>query len=577
MHDLVIRNATIIDGTGAPAFVGDLAVNGDTIVAVGTVSERGTREIDAEGRLLAPGWVDIHTHYDGQCTWDPHLTPSGWHGVTTAVMGSCGVGFAPVAPDGQDFLLDLMEGVEDIPGAALSEGIKWGWESFPEYLDVLAQGQYGMDVATQVPHGPLRAYVMGERGIHNEDATPADIARMAALVKEGVAAGALGFSTSRTLLHRCANGEVMPGTYAARDELFGIGAALGELDAGVFQMTSNHVDMDQEVLWLDELSRATGRPASFNLLQTDERPDMWRDLLKWLEGSVASGSRIRAQVAGRPSGLLEGWRCTAHPFVFCPTWQSIAGKPWPEQLAALRDPAFRARLVAETPATQGSFYDFLTRTWGKMFPLVPTPGAGPDYEPTPSQSVAARAAREGRTPAEVAYDLLLGEEGEALLYFPVFGYSGGDMEAIREMMDHPLTIQGLGDGGAHCGAIQDASITTYLLTHWARDRSRGPLLGLEQVIRKQTSATAEFFGLHDRGRLAPGYRADLNLIDLEGLTLHAPRVVSDLPAGGRRLIQEVDGYEATFVGGVEVYSHGKETGELPGRLIRGAKQPLAIV
>ncbi|HBP16883.1 MAG TPA: amidohydrolase [Planctomycetes bacterium] len=573
MHDLVIRNATIVDGTGAPAYRGDLAVSGDQIVAVGQVSEPGKREIDAEGRLLAPGFVDIHTHYDGQCTWDPYLTPSGWHGVTTAVMGSCGVGFAPVAPNGQEFLIDLMEGVEDIPGAALSEGIEWGWESFPEYLDALASKSYGMDIATQVPHGPLRAYVMGQRGIDNEEATAADIEKMAALVKEGIAAGALGFSTSRTLIHRCKSGEVMPGTYAARDELFGIGKSLGELGQGVFQMTSNHVDMDQEVIWLRELSDMTGRPASFNLLQCDERPDLWRELLTWLDDAAAAGSKIRAQVAGRPSGLLQGWRCTAHPFVFCPTWQSIAMKPWPEQLATLRDPSFRARLVAEVPPSQGGFYDFLTRTWTKMFPL----GKEPNYEPTPDQSLAALAKAQGKTPAEVAYDLLLEDEGEALLYFPVFNYSYGNMEPIREQLLNDNTILGLGDGGAHCGAIQDASITTYLMTHWVQGRTRGDRLPLERVIKKQTYDTAEFFGFHDRGRLLPGLRADLNLIDLERLHLDAPRVVHDLPAGGRRLIQEVQGYSATFVGGVQVYAEGETTGELPGKLVRGAQHPVARV
>ncbi|MGE0709828.1 MAG: amidohydrolase family protein [Planctomycetota bacterium] len=573
MHDLVIRNATIVDGTGQPAYTGDLAVREGTIAAVGEVSEPGRREVDAEGLLLTPGWVDIHTHYDGQVTWDPYLTPSGWHGVTTAVMGNCGVGFAPVAKGGEEFLLDLMEGVEDIPGAALAEGIKWGWEGFPSYLDALERGHYAMDVATQVPHGPLRAYVMGERGIKNEEATAEDVAKMAALVKQGVAAGALGFSTSRTLIHRCKTGEVMPGTYAAKDELFGIGAALGELGQGVFQMTSNHVDMDQEVLWLRELSDRTRRPACFNLLQTDERPQLWRELLEWTTQAAAEGSRVRAQIGGRPAGLLLGWRCTAHPFLFCPSWQAIAALPWEEQQRRLFDPAFRARLIAETPPSQGGFYDFLTRTFAKMFPL----GAEPDYEPLPSRSVAAQAQAQGKTPAEVAYDLLCEGEGEALLYFPVFNYSFGDMSPIHTMLESPHTLIGLGDGGAHCGAIQDASIPTYLLTHWHRDRARGPRLGLEHLVKKQTWDGAAFYGLCDRGRLAPGLRADLNLIDLERLTLRAPRVVHDLPAGGRRLIQEVTGYVATFVQGEQVYADGEATGALPGRLVRGAQQPLATV
>lgn len=572
MHDLVIRNATIVDGTGAKAFVGDLAVDEGVIVAVGEVSAPGKREVDAEGLLLAPGWVDMHTHYDGQATWDPYLTPSGWHGVTTAVMGNCGVGFAPAKPDERDWVINLMEGVEDIPGAALHEGIKWEWETFPEFLDALGKREFGMDIATQVPHGPLRAYVMGQRGIKNEPATAEDIAAMKAIVKEGIAAGALGFSTSRTFIHRSADGELMPGTFAEREELFGIGEALGELDAGVFQMTSNHVDMDKEFTWLRQLSDQIERPACFNLLQADERPELWRTMLRLTEDAAREGSQIRAQIAGRPAGLLQGWRCTAHPFVFCPSWQAIAELPWDEVKAKLATPEFRAQLIGETPPSMGDFFDFLTRSWGKMFPL----GSTPNYEPGPEQSVAALAEAQGRSPAEVAYDLLMADEGEALIYFPVFNYSGFDMNPILAMLQHPLTRIGLGDGGAHCGAIQDASIPTYLLTHWVKGRERGGRIPLELAVKKQTRETAEFYGLHDRGALLPGLRADFNLIDFEGLTLHSPRVVHDLPAGGRRLIQEVEGYVGTWVRGVQVYANGETTGALPGRLIRGAQQPAVL-
>lgn len=572
MHDLVIRNATIVDGTGTKAFKGDLAVDEGLITAVGEVLGTGKHEVDAGGLLLAPGWVDMHTHYDGQATWDPYLTPSGWHGVTTSVMGNCGVGFAPAKAEERDWVINLMEGVEDIPGAALHEGLQWEWETFPEFLDALERREFGMDIATQVPHGPLRAYVMGKRGIANDPATPEDISAMKAIVKEGIAAGALGFSTSRTFIHRSADGELMPGTFAEQDELFGIGEALGELDAGVFQMTSNHVDMDKEFVWLRKLSDQIERPACFNLLQTDEKPDLWKTMLSLVEDAYSDGSRIRAQMSGRPAGLLMGWRCTAHPFVFCPSWQAVAEKPWPELLELLRTPEFRETLLNETPPSMGDFYDFLTRTWAKMFSL----GKKPNYEPTPDQSLAALAEAQGKSPGELAYDFLLEDEGEALIYFPIFNYSGFDMDPILTMLEHPHTRIGLGDGGAHCGAIQDASIPTYLLTHWVKGRTRGGRIELEAAIKKQTHDTAEFYGLLDRGALKPGLRADFNLIDLEKLELHAPRVVRDLPAGGRRLIQEVTGYVGTWVHGVQVYANGETTGALPGRLIRGAKQPAAV-
>ncbi|MCA8924478.1 MAG: amidohydrolase family protein [Planctomycetes bacterium] len=572
MHELVIRGGVVVDGSGGPARVADVALSGRTITAVGDDVGRGHRELDAEGLLVCPGFVDIHTHYDAQATWDPQLTPSGWHGCTTVVQGSCGVGFAPAAPDRHGWLIRLMEGVEDIPGSALSEGIRWGWETFPEYLDALAAFPRALDLGAQVPHGALRAYVMGERGAANEAATPADIERMSRLVEEALRAGALGFSTSRTLLHKSIDGDPVPGTFATREELFGIGAALARAGHGVFQLATDHVRVPEELDWVDELAREVGCKVMFNLSQIDQAPELWRQVAQKLAGM---DPRVQAQVAGRAIGILMTLDGTAHPFVPYAGYQAIAQLPLAERVAKLRDPAFRASLLSAGPLSLGPFEDFIAQTYGRMF--LPNPDGTIDYEPTPQQSVAAVAASRGLPPAEVALDALLADEGRGFLYFPLFNYAGGDLEPLYELHQSPRTLMGLSDAGAHCGAICDGGMPTFMLTHWARDRARGATLPLEHVIQRQTRATAEAFGLRDRGLLAPGYLADLNLIDLAALRLEAPRLVYDLPAGGRRLVQRARGYAATIKSGVITRQHDEATGELPGQLVRGPQRAASLV
>jgi len=567
MHDLVIRGGTVVDGSGAPARQADVAIDGERIAAVGSDVGPGRREIDARGLLVTPGWVDIHTHYDGQVTWDPHLTPSGWNGVTTLVMGNCGVGFAPVRPGQQDFLIQLMEGVEDIPGTALAEGIRWEWETFPEYLDALERMPRSLDVAAQVPHGAVRAYVMGERGAKNEKATPEEIAAMAALVREALEAGALGFSTSRTILHRAKDGELVPGTTAEDEEVLGIGRMLGEVGHGVFEVASDLAPEGEELGWMKRLARETGRPVSFACLQSPADPDQWRRLLRACEEDAAEGGRLTPQVAQRPAGLLLGWESTAHPFLFHAPWQGVAALPPKERAAKLADPAVRAAFLADHPDLSKLPMAAIMVMAGfhMMFPL----GDPPDYEPAPEQSIAAIAAREGKTPREVAYDVMMERGGKGLIYLPLIGYANGSLEPIREMMMHPQAVFGLSDGGAHCGLICDASMPTFLLTHWVRDRRRGERIPLERVVEAQTRRTARFYGLDDRGLIAPGMKADVNVIDFERLRIHVPEMVYDLPAAGRRLVQRVDGYKATIQSGVVTYEDGHPTGALPGRLVRG--------
>ena len=571
MHDLVIRNGTVIDGTGAPRRRAAVAIDGDRIVAVGKVEGRARREIDADGALVTPGWVDVHTHYDGQVTWDPYLTPSSWHGVTTVVMGNCGVGFAPARPDRHQWLIGLMEGVEDIPGAALAEGIDWQWESFPEYLDAVERMRRAIDVAAQVPHGAVRAYVMGERGAKNEPATPDDVAAMARIVREALEAGALGFSTSRTLLHRAVDGEPVPGTFATEEELLGIGRALGAAGHGVFELASDLAPEAAEFAWMEKLSAETGRPVTFACLQNDFDPQQWRRSLQAAEDAAGRGAFVAPQVAARPTGLLLGLESTFHPFSDHPTYRSeLAALPLAERVRRMHDPAVRARLLAEQPGPNFPIATYIAASLHKLFPL----GDPPDYEPPPERSVKAMAERAGCSPQAIAYDLLLQRDGRELLYFPLLNYAGGDFEPIREMLLHPQAVIGLSDGGAHCGIICDASMPTFLLTHWVRDRTRGARLPLEHVVRMQTANTARLFGLHDRGRLAPGLRADVNLIDLEHLRIDPPEMVFDLPASGRRLVQRGHGYRMTVQSGAVIFEAGEPTGALPGRLIRGP-QPAA--
>jgi N-acyl-D-amino-acid deacylase len=565
MHDFVIRNGKIVDGCGTPAFTGDIAIDAGLISSVGGKAGAGRREIDAAGMVVAPGWVDIHTHYDGQVTWDPYLSPSSWHGVTTVVMGNCGVGFAPVQPGAQEFLIGLMEGVEDIPGAALSEGIKWNWESFPEYLNALEKMPRAVDVGAQIPHGSLRTYVMGERGARNEEATPDDIARMAALVRDSLKAGALGFTTSRTMLHRAKNKDLVPGTFASEAELLGIGRAMGEAGHGVFEMASDMVGADATMEWMIKLSTETGLPITFAMAQTDNNPDAFRNVLERVRTYNSNGAHLVPQIPGRPTGMLMGLQSSLHPFITHPSYKEIAHLPIDERVAAMRDPRVRARILADEPSVKDRVTLYLITNFAKYFAL----GDPPNYEPERETSVAARAARDGKTPVELTYELMLERDGRELLYMPFANYSDYNFDALREMLTNPITALGLSDGGAHCGLICDASMPTYMLTHWVRDRSRGERLPIELAVKRQTSDTAKFYGLHDRGVLIRGMKADLNVIDLDGLRLHPPEMVFDLPAGGRRLIQRADGYKYTVVSGEVTFEDGNATGAMPGKLIRG--------
>lgn len=571
MHDLVIRNALIVDGTGAPARHGDVAVDGEHLAEVGGRCGPGRREIDAEGLVLAPGWVDIHTHYDGQATWDPYLTPSCWHGVTTAVMGNCGVGFAPAHPARRDWLIGLMEGVEDIPGSALAEGINWQWESFPEYLDALEGRPRALDIAAQVPHGAVRAYVMGDRGATNQDATAADRAAMAALVREGVMAGAVGFSTSRTVLHRAIDGEVVPGTTADALELTTIADAMGEAGGAVFEVASDLAPESHELAWMDHIIDVSGCRVTYACVQNDEDPLQWRRLLTH---ATRPGGGIFPQVAIRPPGVLMCLEGT-HPFTGRPGYQALAHLlPLAARVAELSKPEVRARILSEAgprPARllrllfmEGKAMASTIRDYDRIFVL----GDPPNYEPGPELSVQAIAAARGVPPEAAAYDLLLERGGKAFLYSPLFNYHAGNYDVAREMMLHPNTILGISDGGAHCGMICDASAPTYLLAHFVRDRVRGPRIGLEQAIRMQTRDTAALYGFTDRGQIKPGLRADLNLIDLATLALPSPQMVYDLPAFGQRLVQRANGYRATLLRGQVTFENGEATGVLPGRLVR---------
>jgi len=577
MHDLVIRGGSVVDGTGAPPREADIAIDGGTIAAVGAVAARGRDEIDARGKLVTPGFVDIHTHYDGQATWDPLLTPSCWHGVTTLVMGNCGVGFAPVRPGQQDFLIGLMEGVEDIPGTALHHGIAWEWETFPQFLDALGRRRFALDIGAQVPHGSVRAYVMGERGAKNEPANAADVREMAAIVREAIDAGALGFSMSRTLMHRAIDGEVVPGTHASEDEIFGICRELGKLGKGIIELAPAGVmgeDLaapDREVSWMRRISRETGRPVSFALSQHEIEPEQFRHVLALCRSANEEGARLTPQVGSRPTMLLIGHQ-TFYPFSHRPTYAKLAALPLAERVAKLRDPAIKQRILAEQPPKDGArgiaMVNHLIATGlHKIFPL----GDPPDYEPGPEKSIAAIAEREGRDPYEVLYDQMLELGGRQLLMLAILSYHDGDLEALREMLEHPDSAFGLGDGGAHCGAVCDATMTTFLLKHWARDRVRGPRLPLEWVVRKMTRDTAHLYGLHDRGVLAPGKKGDANVIDFARLELALPEVAHDLPAGARRLIQRARGYDATIVAGELTFRDGEHSGALPGRLVRGAR------
>lgn len=581
MSTLIIRNGIVVDGTGAPRRTADVAVDGDRIVAVGDVAAHhpADREIDATGLLVTPGWVDIHTHYDGQVTWDPDLAPSSINGVTSIVMGNCGVGFAPARPDRHDWLIRLLEGVEDIPGTALAEGMTWGWESFDEYLDVLDTLEWTVDIGAQVPHAALRTYVMGERGADHESiATDDEIETMCQMTESAVRNGALGFTTSRTWAHRTSSGESIGTLRATADEVVGVARALDRAGAGVMQLISDVYQSGDDDLVrreLDLLGRIVeeiDRPLSFTVQQNDETPNRWRELVERIDGWSESGADVRAQVAVRPIGVLLGLAATANPLRGCPTYARLHDLDVEERVAHLADPATRAAIVAEHSEVRVRDFPALIHAgFDRMYPLTDPP----NYEPTPDDSVAGLAATEGVDPVEKMYDLMLADEGRQLLYMPLMNYAAGNLDDVREMILSEHSMFGLSDAGAHCNVISDGTFPTTAITHWTRDRARGDRIDLEYIVHQQTQRTAAHVGWHDRGVVAPGYLADLNIIDHDQLALHPPRLVADLPAGGTRLMQTADGYVATIKRGRIVAEDGVLTGNRPGRLQRGA-QPAPV-
>jgi N-acyl-D-aspartate/D-glutamate deacylase len=570
MHDLVIRRGTVVDGTGGTPVEADVAIDGGRITAVGQVSARGKEEIDAAGKIVAPGFVDIHTHYDGQATWDAEMAPSSWHGVTSVVMGNCGVGFAPAHPDRHQWLIRLMEGVEDIPGTALAEGMKWNWESFPEYLTALEELPRTVDVGTHVPHGAVRAYVMGERGARNEAPTETDIARMSQIVEEGLRAGALGFSTSRTILHRSVDGELVPGTTATKEELIGIGRAMGRVGHGVFEMASDLKREWKEFEWMGELSRETRMPVTFAMLQSIAKELPWQEQMSSMAEENAKGANIHAQISLRGTGILMAWRGTVHPFILRPSWAQIAGKPWDVQLKTLRDPSFRARLIAEEPALEGELIALrmvISKGWFTQYAMSDSF----NYEPTQAETIMALASAKGVSGDEFAYDLLMENDGTGFIYLPLLNYADGNLDFVKGLLERDDAVISLSDGGAHCGTICDAASPTFLLQHWVRDRKRGTI-PLELAIKRQCRDTAVLYGLEDRGLLKPGYLADLNVIDLNRLKLGKPWLAFDLPAAGKRLLQKAEGYDATIKSGQVTFRHGVLQSARPGRVIRGPQR-----
>ncbi|HSB95290.1 MAG TPA: amidohydrolase family protein [Spongiibacteraceae bacterium] len=566
VFDAIIRGGTVVDGSGAEPLEQDIAIDCGRIVEVGNIEGSACEEIDAKGMLVTPGFVDIHTHYDGQATWENRLVPSSAHGVTTAVIGNCGVGFAPCKPADHELLIRLMEGVEDIPHPVLVEGLSWNWQTFPEYFDVLATRQYDMDIAGYIPHAALRVYVMGQRGVDREPATPADVEQMAAIVRDGMAAGALGFATSRTLYHRSSDGKSIPTLDASEEELMGMALALKASGKGVIQMVGDFTDGSAFIAQMRRLVERSGRPLTFSMGAPNRGPFIWPQLLDLIAQANADGLPIKAQVMPRAIGMILGHGLTLNPFYSTSSYRALAHLPLAERLAVLRLPDVRARILAE-PCDPNpiNVLGRMVRNFTDMFVL----GDPPNYEPLPESSIAAQAGRLGVQPEELAYDLLLEGKNGSQLYLASANFPEGKLDAIGTMLQHPDVVPGLGDGGAHCGTICDGSYPTFMLTHWGRDRPRGERLTLPTIIKSLTRDTAAAVGLNDRGLLAPGFKADINIIDFDQLRLHAPEITYDLPGGGRRLVQRAEGYRATLVNGMTVYRDGKHTGLLPGRLVRG--------
>ncbi len=569
--DLVIRNGTIVDGTGGETFEGDVAISDGKIIAVGRGDAwQGKEEIDAKGLLVTPGFVDIHTHYDGQATWEDRLSPSSWHGVTTAVMGNCGVGFAPCRPADHENLIRLMEGVEDIPEVVMASGLPWNWETYPEYLDAVEKRAHDIDLVSLLPHSALRVYVMGQRGIDREAATSDDIARMVELTGEAMLAGAIGFATSRTIIHRSRDGDLIPTFGAAEAELEAIALALKKAGHGIIELATDFnywEDVPSEFSIYRRISELSGVPVTFGVAEMHSKPDVWREVIGLVEKANDEDVNIKVQVFPRPTGLVLGFDLSANPFCLCPTYKALSDLPFSERVVRLRDPEIRARIISEPPADHFSVLLGFVRQFDRMFAL----GEVPKYDPGPAATIAAQAAVLGVSPEALAYDILLGQEGRATLFLPFTNYAHGNLDAARALMLHRDTILGLGDGGAHYGMICDASYPTSLLTYWTRDRPTDRL-PLAWAIKQLSRDTAHFVGLRDRGVLAPGYKADLNIIDYDRLSLGPPKAIFDLPAGGRRLTQRAAGFVASIVSGTVTYREGVPTGALPGRLVRGPQR-----
>lgn len=572
-YDLLIRNGLVVDGTGGEPFEADVGIQGARIVAVGKLSGGGQEEIDARGKLVTPGFVDVHTHYDGQVTWENRLAPSSDHGVTTVVMGNCGVGFAPSRPEHRELMVRLMEGVEDIPDVVMTEGLPWNWESFTDYLDALSTRHTDVDFAAQLPHSPLRVYVMGERGASLEPPTEADLASMRALTADAIRAGAIGVSTSRVFAHRFRDGRPAPSVNTADEEVLALAAGLKDAGRGVFQMVPNvDLPIKQQYDLLRRIALTSERPVSFTFTQTPFAPGQWREMVACLEQGAREGLKIRGQVIPRPTGALLGLELSYHPFSLNPSYRAIAHLALPEKVRAMHDPQLRARLLAETPEDPHPFFKFVVSDLEQMFVL----GDPPNYNPTTEESIAAEARRAGISPAELIYDVLLRRDGHEVLYRPMGNGEGERFQSVgRNLLKTDLTVLGLGDGGAHYSMICDAAYPTYLLTYWTRDATPDRQLPLPWAIKKLCQEPAAAVELNDRGLLKSGYKADVNVIDFERLHLHAPHATYDLPAGGRRLSQKARGYEATIVSGQITYREGQPTGALPGRLVRMPRSPAA--
>lgn len=566
IFDIIIKNGTIYDGTGQGSFVSDIFVKNELVVDIrkSNVNDKCLEEIDANGLIVTPGFVDIHTHYDGQVTWDNYISPSSWHGVTTAIMGNCGVGFAPVHHFDHDRLVTLMEGVEDIPEVVLTEGLEWKWETFGEYLDYISKRSFDIDIGAQVPHGPLRLYVMGQRGADREIANDEDIKLMSKLASEAVSIGALGFTTSRTINHRTSEGDLVPQFTAAENELVGISKAIGKTNKGVMQLVTDLIGGRQEYLILEKMVIESNRPLSITVAQTDANNYEWEDLLGWIEDSANNGLPIKAQVCGRPVGLVLGLSVTLNPFSAHPSFKKISNLPLEEKIKIMQSPNFKKKLLSEKPSTSDGLILSILRNYNNIY-ILDDP---PNYEPLIEESLGFQAKKVDIEVDEFLYDYLLMEDGKKLLYYPIGNYMDSSLDAAKKMMESEHSLLGLGDGGAHCATICDASFTTHMLTFWGRDRVRGPKMDLSWIIKSHTRDNALAMGLNDRGLISKGMKADLNVIDFDNLTLHAPEVVNDLPAGGKRLIQNVDGYVATIMSGKVTYRNGMKTGELPGKLIR---------